>query len=412
MRILIVGTVRACYGKIHADGHQTVLFMSRDRAIPEDLTKIHDALLVLEKDAPLEMWADIASAMHQNQAFDAIVCYTDIYQNIAYAIANKIGVRCVMEKDVLDRTANKHLMRQALDKADVPHCRYQFARGKDAVIAAVEKIGLPCILKPVAGQASLGVVKLNNMAELEEALAWVGEAEIEHGVMVEEFLVGEEFSVEAISEAGKHYVIAITKKYKDINTFVEIGHLVPAPIDATKQAAIEAYVIKLLTALGFQDSPSHTELILTAAGPRVVETHTRLGGDRIIDLVTFATGVDLYELVVKQSVGESIAARIPEKIQCSQSSAIWYADPSTSNDQYLEAIGGVEDALSDPNVKIIELLKKEGTQGGPVKHSHNRTALAISVGSNAEEALRNSQEAIKKLQIRYQWRANLDGRIS
>lgn len=405
MRILIVGHVRPCFKKLHADGHKTVLFLPRDRVLPKDLSAPHDAVITLDAAASPEQWSDIAAAMHKVQPFDALACYSDLYQQLAADIAQRLHVFCTVDRDLLAKTRNKFQMRQALDAHDIPHCRYRFARGKEEIAQAVREIGMPCIVKPVAGEASMGVARLEDEADLEHALARVGEDDVRLGVMVEEFLTGQEFSVEAISDAGRHHLIAITKKYKDATSFVEIGHVVPAPLDKETKETIEAYVGRVLTALGFRNSTSHTELILTHQGPRIVETHTRLGGDRIIDLVEHATGIDLYALSALQSIGTSISGLLPAEITHAQSAAIWYADPSMPGDVCLESIAGIADASALDNVKLVEALVNNGSPGTMVRHSHDRSALAIAVGHSAEEALAASRNAIGKLDFLYRWKA-------
>jgi biotin carboxylase len=403
MRVLIVGHVRPIHEKLHADGHKTVLFMPQDRVLPRDLSAPHDAVISLEAGVSSGQWSDIASAMHNAQPFDAVVCYSDLYQELAADIAQRLRVSCSIDRDLLEKTRNKFLMRQALDSQGIPHCRYRFARGKEEIARAVREIGVPCILKPVAGEASMGVARLNDEGELEQVFARVGESDIRQGVMVEEFLTGQEFSVEAISDAGHHHIIAITKKYKDMDTFVEIGHVVPAPIAMDEKHAIEAYVRRVLAGLGFRNSTSHTELILTDQGPRIVETHTRLGGDRIIDLVEHASGINLYALSAKQSVGTRVAELIPPEISYAQSAAIWYADPGMPGTVRLESIAGMAEAAALENVKLVEALGKTGSRGTTVTHSHDRSAFAIAVGSSADEALLASRNAIGKLTFLYGW---------
>ena len=404
MRILIVGHVRPSHEMLHKHGHQTVLFMPRDRILPKDLSLPHESVISLAADAESEAWIDIAAALHKAAPFDAVACYSDLYQGLACSIARRLDVFTVADNDLLDKTTNKFLMRQALDACDVVHCRYRFARGEEEIRQAVHALGFPCILKPVAGEASIGVVKVCAQSELDEALVWVGEGDIARGVIVEEFLVGDEFSVEAISVAGRHHVVAITKKYKDPKTFVELGHVVPAPIDDGAKATIESYVRQVLTALGFHNSPSHTELIVTAKGPRIIETHTRLGGDKIVDLVTHATGINLYELSAKLSARMSLSDDIPEVITYARSAAIWFADPGVPGEQILESISGVDEARAMENVKLVETLKEPGSCGVVVKQSDDRSAMAIAVGSSAQEALATSREAIRRLNFLYRWK--------
>ncbi len=405
MRILIVGHLRLAHERLHAHGHQTVLFMPHDRAISRDLKLPHEAVIVLAADAPDAVSIEIAAVLHQATPFDAVACYNDQYQALAYRIAQRLQVFTLVDDGLLERTANKFLMRQALDAADVPHCSYRFARGADEIRQAVQAVGVPCILKPVGGQGgSVGVVKVEALAELDQAIAWLGETEVAAGVMVEEFLVGDEFSVEAISADGQHHIFAVTKKYKDPRTFVELGHVVPAPIDAETQAAIESYVRQALAALGFRDCPSHTELIVTASGPRIIETHTRLGGDKIVELVMHATGIELYDLVARQSVRMPIVDDIPATIRYAQSAAIWFADPGPDGDLYLDSITGVDEARALENVKLVATLREPGARSGPVTSSDDRSAMAIAVGPSAEAALATSRRAIRCLDFLYRWK--------
>ncbi|KPC52717.1 ATP-grasp domain-containing protein [Amantichitinum ursilacus] len=404
MRVLIIGTNRPCHYRLQERGHQIVLFMPRHRIIADDLHGPYQHVVMLDDDTPTELWAATAAAFHANQPFDAVAAYNDQVQATAYAVAQHLGVPCTIDIDLLHLVANKADMRKALDQHGIPSCRYQFAQGRAALLAAIETIGFPCIVKPVAGEASEGVARIDNAAGIAEALDWVGAANIETGVMVEEFLVGEEFSVEAISSNGQHHVVAITKKFKDAKTFVEIGHLVPAPVPQADYLAIEQYVKRILAAFGFNNTPSHTELMLTADGPRIIETHTRIGGDRIIELVNYATGVDLYDLVAVQSLGTDITPLLPATIVSNQSAAIWYADPSASESQQLAEVRGMTEIKQLSYIKAFDLIRKPGSRGSAVRHSFDRSALAIAVGESPDQALERARGAIKSLDFLYVWK--------
>lgn len=79
------------------------------------------------------------------------------------------------------------------------------------------------ILKPATGMGSAGVRYLSSSAEVVDALA-ASEAD---GYCVEEFVTGEEFSVEGITVDGAVRVYGVTTKAKNTG-FVEIGHRFPA----------------------------------------------------------------------------------------------------------------------------------------------------------------------------------------
>jgi biotin carboxylase len=402
MNILIVGTIRPSHEYLLNLGHQVVLFMPQDQAVPEDLSARYAHLVCLGKGTPNTVWCGLAEVIHATLPIDYVVCFTDLCQNLAFDLAQRLGVRCMVQNDVLQNTSNKYSMRQVLATAGIESCKYQFISNEIELLAAVQIIGFPCIVKPVAGQASLNVVKLEKASDIAQAIELLGQEVILAGMIVEEFMSGIEYSVEGVSVGGQHHLVAITDKYKDTKTFVEIGHAVPAQVDAGQAAAIKDYVEQVLSALGFVDGPSHTELIMTASGPRIIETHTRLGGDRIMELVRLATGVDLYELTARQSIGEPIGDLLPSMPKSRQSAAIWFATPAASDAMVLSKVTGIEEAKMSEGVNLVVILKKPGIRGTQVRHSYDRSAFAIAVGKDNQEALKNAKAAVAHMQFTYQ----------
>ncbi|MEX0168481.1 ATP-grasp domain-containing protein [Streptomyces sp. LMG1-1-1.1] len=402
MRVLVVGTNRMCHDRLHDLGHELVLLMPRGRARPEDATGAYRHTVILDAAAP-ELWVAVAEVLHAAAPFDAVVAFNEHTYRIVEAVADRLGVPTVVDVELFERVLDKSRTREILDRHGVPGCRHRLARDRESVRTAVAAIGLPCIVKPVDGEASAGVARIDTADDLDAALQRLGEQQLGRGVIVEEFLVGEEFSVEAISTGTRHHVLAITKKYKDARTFVERGHLVPAPLAPAAEAAITAYVERVLDALGFHDCPSHTELVLTADGPRVIETHNRIGGDSIMDLVELATGVDVHELVARQAVGEDVSPLLAAAGTEARAAAVWFADPSGPPSNTLTEIRGVEEVRGLAHVHRVDLLKQPGSPQTTVRQSSDRSAAVLTVGATAAEALHHAQAAVAALRFHYTW---------
>jgi biotin carboxylase len=403
MRILVVGTNRMCHDRLREHGHEMVLFVPRGKARREDPAGPYRHVVVLEDQAGIEFWVDVARAFHRSIRFEAVVAYNEHTYHIVRAISDELNIPTVVDVDLFDRVLDKYTMREILKKHEVPSCRYELARGQEAVLAAVQNIGVPCIVKPVNGEASVGVAKIESFADIGACLQQVGDEHIDRGVLVEEFLIGEEFSVEGISIGALHHIVAITKKFRDDRTFVERGHLVPAPVNAAARESIVNYVERVLDVLNFHDCPSHTEIVLTARGPRIIETHNRIGGDSIMDLVRLATGVDMYDLVARQSLGEDVTAMLPDQIGHRQSAVIWYADPGGPSTNALVEVKDVERVRELSYVQRVELLKEPGSPQTAVRQSSDRSGLVVVVGDTPEEAVRRAQEAIRMLKFIYTW---------
>ena len=207
--------------------------------------------------------------------------------------------------DCLDLTLNKYTMRSAFEKAGIPVPKYFLI--KSAVELDRIDIRYPAIIKPVDSGGSQGVNKVNNLQELKEAYAYAENHSRTHTVIVEEFVDGQEFSVEYLSSNGIHYNLQITDKVTSGPPhFVEMQHHQPADITEDIANQIKNMVEKALSVLKITNSPSHTEIKLNSRGELyIIEVGPRLGGDYITsDLVRLSTGYDMVHGAINLALGQ------------------------------------------------------------------------------------------------------------
>lgn len=400
MRLLILGTCKQPHAWLMNAGHEAILMISKDKLVPEDLKVPYRQLFVVDVPFRNEL-VGIAEHLHRVQKLDAVCSFSDVWQPLANRIADALGLRQPTAAQVLELTMNKRKMRAHLAQAGVEETSNRLVESREQIAEALEALGAPCILKPVDGEASSGVTKLDSHADIDKAIARFRENGHAFPALLETFLTGDEYSVEAISEAGKHYILAITKKYKDELSFVEKGHVVPAPLTDAVAQSIRDHVTRVLDALGFVTGPSHSELIVTASGPRMIETHTRVGGDRIPDLVRLATGIDLYELSARQAIGESIADRLPASVAYQGAAAIWYATPAVSPEMVLSRVEEEDAVRALPWIETVQLAKQIGDRASPLRSSSDRTALVVARGKDAREALERARNGAEQLRLHY-----------
>ncbi len=358
---------------------------------PNDCARI----LALDDSRTTEEWITIAKCVNDIQQIQAVAAFGEFDQDRAAAIAATLSLPFHPE-DVIARVYDKVLMRQRLSACGVEETPSAPVTTTQELKQFAGTHGLPLILKPQCGTGSLNVMKLSSEAELDEALFRVDAAADDPGLrlVVEPYLDGTEISVEAFSEDRVHRILGITHKLTDEN-FVELGHLVREP--RADDALVGAHVTRVLDALGITTGPTHTELILTAAGPRVVETHTRAGGDQIPQLLHAATGIDMIELAVRQLLGERVLP-IPHALpgRNSQTGAIRYLVPPKSG--RLVAVQHIVDARALPLVTGCTVLKKPGDRlTAPVRSSLDRLAYCTAVahdGMVAQEAAARAVDTI------------------
>lgn len=401
MRVLIIGPVRDGHEKLVRLGHTLVLFMKRpDFAGPhsaaEDLGRPYESIHLFPPGAGAGEYTDIAQALHRHRPFDGVCCLADGLQHIAIGVAAALGLSFPVAPGALALAFDKHATRRTLQGLGLDPTPAELAADVAGLAAAAARIGYPVIVKPCNATGSSGVTRVDDAAGMAHAAARLAARGHGFPVLVEAFLAGEELSVEAISEGGVHTVLAVTKKYIDAN-FVECGHVVPAPLEARAHGAVCRFVEQVLGALGVIDGPSHTEVMLTSAGPRLIETHTRPGGDQIFELVHLATGNDLMELTVRQFIGERVLDDIVRDAPADRHAAIWFAIPAGAPGARLARVDGIDLARASAGVQRVQLLKEPGAGMENVRHSYDRSAYAIAVGASAAQALDRARDAIGKL---------------
>jgi len=120
-------------------------------------------------------------------------------------------------------------------------------------------------------------------------------------VIVQEQITGTEYSVDTVSAAGKH-VLAHLTKCKRISMgegMTVMDHTEFVPFDNEQHGELLHYAKQAIDALGIRWGAAHNEIMLTAAGPRLIETGARMCGGPIIALARAATGSSQLERVLE-----------------------------------------------------------------------------------------------------------------
>ncbi|MCH0538569.1 ATP-grasp domain-containing protein [Streptomyces sp. MUM 203J] len=294
----------------------------------------------------------------------AVLSLTELGLEPAAAAARRLGAVGVAPEAVRD-TRDKVRMRRALERT-APQLNPPFAAGDDerGLVERVFGDGCAVVAKPAGGTGSHGVRLLREMAELGEELRCPG-------VVLERYVEGREFSVEALSSGGRHRIMGVAEKRVGPGGFVEVAHVMPPPeLEAGAEGRVVGAVEELLDAVGLADGPSHTEVKLGGDGRvTVIETHTRPGGDGIPDLVRLTTGVDWRRAALGWALGEE--PRRGEPAAKAAASVFLTAPPGR--------VALVHPAPAPPHVDLAawEVYVEPGDPVQPLRSSADRLGMAL-----------------------------------
>ena len=201
-------------------------------------------------------------------------------------------------------SVNKYEMKKAFVKNDVPAARCKLASKDD--YPDVSDMKYPLIVKPTDRSGSRGVTRIDSPGEdIIPAIDRAIEQSLEKKALVEEYVFGDEYSVECVSYEGKHTLLSITKKYTTGNPhYIETGHMEPADLSDEMYEKIGRIVMNGLDALKIRYGASHSELKIHDGDVRIIEIGARMGGDMIgSTLVKLSTGYDFVKAVIDISLG-------------------------------------------------------------------------------------------------------------
>jgi biotin carboxylase len=292
---------------------------------------------------------------------DAVFTVCDYYLNHVGELCRRLELPSAFCPAVAT-ARDKALTRRRLDEAGIPNAAHLLTADLEAALEFARRVGYPLVCKPADLASSAFVRRVDSDAELHVTFAGIAGfrknfrgQHREPAVLLEEWLAGDEFSVEAITHEGRTTILGVTDKVVAREPyFIEVGHQFPARLDEADRAAIHAYVTRCLAAIDFREGVSHTEVKLTPSGPRLVEINPRPGGNYIVDLVRLVTGVDQLEAQLAAALGRPYVPRQLGRLAISAASAMLIPDRAGT----VTSIAGVDDAHATPGLARLEFFAK------------------------------------------------------
>ncbi len=292
-------------------------------------------------------------------------------------VAKELGLRFYSEETAIWST-DKFLMKQRFIEGGIP-C----AKGR--LISKAEEANdfyFPVIVKPRDNSGSRGVILCRTTEELSDAINEALQYSKLGTVLVEEFIEGQEYSIEALHYDGKSEVIQFTEKTTTPFPYnVELGHKQPANLSEEQKVNIRDLISKIADCMHFENCASHTELKINERGIYIIETSPRLGGDYITStLVPLSTGINIEDQLLNIALGNEVDTQT-ERVE--KASAVCFFNFPEGEVKSIDR--EIKDVLSWPNVHIFELKLNVGSSIKMITSSLNRYGQFIVFGENGSE---------------------------
>jgi len=232
----------------------------------------------------------------------SVVPFLEYATPFAARLAERLGLPGATLKASL-AMRDKHQLRTVTRTHGVANPRSQLVENLADVRRFAEQAPDAVIIKPANRQASVGTVIVRDHRDLEAAFAasrrrdegiMVPDRGLPERTLIEDFVTGDEHSVEALVVNGRIVFSNVTQKelFEGVNP-VERAHIVPAPVPRDVVEQLVERTQTVLNATGFDTGIIHCEWILADQTAWLVECAGRFAGDGIIDLIRRAYDFDI-----------------------------------------------------------------------------------------------------------------------
>jgi biotin carboxylase len=319
---------------------------------------------------------------------------TDVAVATAAAAAERCNLRGIGLETSL-RVTNKRLMRDACAAAGVPVPLYRCVQDARQAVDAARDIGLPVVVKPTDSQASKGVAKVWNLADVPMWFAYAVNESRERKVLVEQMLCGVESSVEAYVTPEAVTVLGISEKTKSPPPFSFDTRLVyPATFAPQIMDELRRVNERVVRAVGIPFGISHAEYMVTPQGVYLLEVAARGCGAGVAStLVPAMTGFDPIRARLLDALGRRQPAPVLSKHECGLLEFLMLPPG-----EVLE-ISGLEEARSLPGVLAVDYFVRPGDRVADIRNGAERPGYCLAVGGSYAELDRTLAEVKSRLTV-------------
>ena len=388
-RLLVLGAGPAQLGLLEAARERgiEVIALDRDPAAPGFRLADKRALVSVEDEPAVERLA------LAEQVDGVIAPGIDWPVGIAARVARRLGVAHPISPETAVLATSKMRQRERFAEAGVPQPRSRVCRDLAEATTAVAELGYPCVLKAPDRQGQKGLALVRAPEELPAAVELALAAARTPVCLVEEAVPGREVTVVAFSSAGRFVPLVVTDRVlADPPAFgVALAHVwrseheVEGAVAAARSAA---------EALGVEDGPTYTQVLLSPDGPRVGELAARLGGGHDAELCHAAVGVDLNGLALAAALGEQPGAFEPLPRVGGAVTRFLVAPEGR-----LEDVQGLDEVRALEGIVAVRSYREPGFVFGPLRRGGDRAGAVLAVGASREEALERAGRAAERIRF-------------
>ena len=349
-----------------------------------------DAIDLKDRDATL--------GLARRARVDAVLTSADIGVPTAAFVVEQLGLPG-HSTTLAAHATNKFLMRQRSERLGIACPWYRRVRSANEARQAVDRRSLPVIVKPVDNCSSRAVRWVERLSDVAPAAASAIAASRCGEALVEQFLVGDEGSIEALVQNGEVSILGVCDKTKSpLPDRYDLELRYPGAYNQSIRRDIDTLVRRIAGGFEVVNGILHIEFLVSRDTQTVylIEFAVRGCGSKVAThLMPVLTGVDVVRAVIRQAFG------LTTRIQ-----------PSRALDGALHflmfprgrivAVRGVDTAKRLPGVIDVCVERVPGDTIDEVRDGRSRPGHVLAWGADREAVQRTLAEVRGSIRLDYE----------
>lgn len=186
------------------------------------------------------------------------------------------------------------------------------------------KFTYPLIVKPTDSAGSKGCTRVDSEEELITAIEYAFKYTISGHIIIEEFLEkkGCSSDTDSYAQDGQLKFVSFSAQRFDanaVNPYTPSAYSWPSTFTKEEEEYLTSEIQRLITLLGMKTSVFNIEVrVATNNKPYIMELTPRGGGNRLCEMLRYATGVDMITAITRAMVGD-----VPEAIDQKSYNGNW-----------------------------------------------------------------------------------------
>ncbi|GHV82207.1 hypothetical protein AGMMS49991_07650 [Spirochaetia bacterium] len=322
---------------------------------------------------------------------------TDFSATVAW-VAERLGLPGIPYEAALN-ASDKERMRLCFKAAAVPSPEFIILKNLPPADFTLP-FDFPAVVKPVDNMGGRGCRRIDSRAGLDAALPDALKFSRSGRVIVEEYMDGPEFSVDALVYHGEITICGLADRHIFFPPyFIEMGHTIPTNLDeGTVNALLSAFTagVRALGLLGDNAAgAAKGDIKLTSKGPMIGEIAARLSGGYMSGWTyPYASGVEVTRGAILAALGQKPDGLTPTRAwTCAERAFI-------SIPGKVRSIHGIEGAKAAPHVNNLFLRAESGGQVKFPENNVSKCGNIIASAPDRETAVIAAEAAARSVLIR------------